>query len=382
MAIIDNTLASKIDTFNPATPLMQAAQIQNAQAEAQANQFKMQQQELGAEVRGLKPYMNTPEFAAKWAETSDRLLQRGILDPQTHEKWRNTPSPLLMQSIIAKTSDPTLDFRKDEAGREQKNVDRAFTENQRQFNATAAGGKTPPGFRLKPDGTQEFVPGGMADPTYIQSVTDAKDKGKPMSITDITKLSEEGGKFSSLKGFEEKFQDKYAGYKIPAIGSAAMAAGRYLPESVAGKDTAEAAGFWQGYDRYKNVVRNDLFGSALTATEQAAFEKADVSPAMDPAQIKKNLAAQKVIVENGLKRKANAMIEAGYKPEAIAAAYGIKLGDIGVSSKKSGAAQAGAAKPAGSVPQGAIDALKANPGRRAEFDQHYGPGTAALVLGE
>lgn len=159
MSIIDNTLASKVDTFNPATPLMQAATIQNAQVEAQANQFKMQQNELGAEMRGLKPYMNTPEFAGKWAETADKLLQRGVIDPGTHEKWRNTPSPLLMQSVISKTSDPTMDFRKEEAAREQKNQDRTFANQDRQFNFVQDQAREKPSIqKLKgPDGEERLV---------------------------------------------------------------------------------------------------------------------------------------------------------------------------------------------------------------------------------
>lgn len=382
MSMIDNTLASKVDTFNPATPLMQAAQVQQAQAEAQQTQFKMRQAELGAEVRGLQPYLNTPEFASKWAETSDRLLQRGVLDPQTHEKWRNSPSPLLMKSIIAQTSDPTLDFRKEEAAREQRNQDRQFGLEERKLTATIEGSKVPAGFVRSPDGGVAPVKGGPADPEYLKSVSEAKDKGKSMSITDITKLSEEGGKFANLSGFINNFQDNYAGYKSSWVGDATMTAGRTLGKDWVGEDIANAASFWQNYDRYKNVVRNELFGSALTAPEKAAFEKADVNPSMAPDQIRKNLSEQKTIYENGLKRKANAMIEAGYKPEAIAAAYGLKLSDIGVSSKKGGEKKADGARAPGSIPQAAINDLKANPKRRAEFEEYYGPGTAALALGE
>lgn len=132
MAVIDNTLAAQIPTFDPATPLAQAAKIQGMQAEAQAAQFKQKQMELGSEVRGLQPYVNTPEFPAKWAETADRLHQRGLLDAQTHQQWRNTPSPLLLKSLVAQTSDPTLDFRKQEAQREQGNLDRQFGFQQEQ----------------------------------------------------------------------------------------------------------------------------------------------------------------------------------------------------------------------------------------------------------
>ena len=126
MAIIDNTLAAQVPTFDPATPLAQAAQLQKMQADAQAEKFKQNQVEMGSEMRGLQPFVNTPEFPAKWAESANRLLQRGVIDQQMHDQWANAPSPLLMKSIISKTEDPALSFRKEEAQREQKNTDRSF----------------------------------------------------------------------------------------------------------------------------------------------------------------------------------------------------------------------------------------------------------------
>ncbi|HDA7950309.1 TPA: hypothetical protein O5W09_002230, partial [Staphylococcus aureus] len=147
MAIIDNTLAAQIPTFDPATPLAQAAKIQGMQAEAQAAEYKQKQMELGSEVRGLQPYVNTPEFPAKWAETADRLHQRGLLDDRAHQQWRNTPSPLLLKSMIAQTEDPTLSFRKQEAQREQGNADRDFGLKQRTLEATISGSKVPANFQ-------------------------------------------------------------------------------------------------------------------------------------------------------------------------------------------------------------------------------------------
>jgi hypothetical protein len=126
MAIIDNTLAAQVPTFDPATPLAQAAQLQKMQADAQAEKFKQNQIEMGSEMRGLQPFVNTPEFPSKWAESANRLLQRGVIDQQMHDQWANAPSPLLMKSIISKTEDPALSFRKEEAQREQKNTDRSF----------------------------------------------------------------------------------------------------------------------------------------------------------------------------------------------------------------------------------------------------------------
>jgi hypothetical protein len=333
MAIIDNTLAAQVPTFDPATPLAQAAQLQGADTANRAAAFKQAQLELGSEARGLQTYVNTPEFATKWGEAADRMYQKGLLDERAYKQWRNTPSPLLLKSMIASTSDPTLDFHKQQAEREQANKDRSFALEEKKFNAVVEGGKVPAGFQKNSDGSLSPIKGGPQDPEYIKETTALKEKPRNMSISDITKLSEEGGKFANITGFVNDFKDEYAGHTI--LGEGANVAGRYLPEGVVGKSTKEGADWWQGYDRYKNVVRNELFGSALTATEKAAFEKADISPRMDPETIKSNLNKQKQLVEGAIKRKAQAAIDAGYKPEAIASAYGVSLESLGIKTDKS-----------------------------------------------
>jgi hypothetical protein len=126
MAIIDNTLAAQVPTFDPAGPLKQAAQLQAADMEARQNQFKQAQLELGTEARGLAAVQNSPEFPKLWAEAADRMAQKGLLSPQAHAQWRNTPSPLLLKQMIAQTEDPTLQFQKSEAVRAQGNADRSF----------------------------------------------------------------------------------------------------------------------------------------------------------------------------------------------------------------------------------------------------------------
>ena len=202
--------------------------------------------------------------------------------------------------------------------------------------ANISGSKVPPGFRQAPGGALAPIPGGPQDPSYIRSTNEAKEKPRQMSINDITKLSDEGQKFADLKGFHESFEDRFAGYRSPVVGNIATTAGRNLPESVVGKDVADGASYWQRYDRYKNVVRNELYGAALTPGETAAFERADINPAMTPEQIRKNLATQKQIVENGLRRKTRAMVESGYNPKAIAEAYGVDPSGLGVQTETRG----------------------------------------------
>jgi hypothetical protein len=333
MAVIDNTLAAQVPTFNPATPLAEAAQLQSADTANRAAAFKQAQLEIGSEARGLQTYVNTPEFAQKWGEAADRMYQRGLLNEQGYKQWRNTPSPLLLKSMIASTSDPALDFQKYKFEQDQANEKRGLDIKEKVANAALEGSKVPAGFQKQIDGTLAPIKGGPQDPEYLKEANAAKEKPRNMSISDITKLSEEGGKFANITGFVNDFKDEYAGHTV--LGEGANVAGRYLPESMVGKSTKEGADWWQGYDRYKNVVRNELFGSALTATEKAAFEKADVSPRMDPQTIKTNLNKQKSIVESAIKRKAQAAIDAGYKPDAIASAYGISLDSLGIKTDKS-----------------------------------------------
>lgn len=159
-------------------------------------------------------------------------------------------------------------------------------------------------------------------PGFEEPVLDEKDKRR-YNVTDITKLQEQGGKLQQVANFSKTFQPEFAGYGISAIGDIANTAGRNLPESVVGEEKAKQAAWWQGYDRYKNVIRNELFGSALTASEKTAFEQADIRPGMTPAQVKQNLEYQRKIIANGIKRAGGALVEQGYDPAATAKAYGV-----------------------------------------------------------
>lgn len=175
-------------------------------------------------------------------------------------------------------------------------------------------------------GTPEFQ-------RFVLTGSLSNEKARQFSVGDITKLTEEGNKFASVTGFGDKFKDEYSGYKTQGVGDAATYLGRNMPW-MPGAASAESASFWQEYDKYKNVVRNDLFGSALTSTEKAAFEKADINPGMDPKIIRQNLAVQKAAVTSALKKKASALIQAGFDPAPIAAAYGVDLSDLGISTQR------------------------------------------------
>jgi hypothetical protein len=153
-----------------------------------------------------------------------------------------------------------------------------------------------------------------------------KDKDRRLSVSDITKLSDEGGRLAQVQGFQSTFKPEFGGWKSNSIGDLVNQAGRNLPESVVGKNAAASAEWWQGYDRFKNTVRHELFGSALTKTESDAFMRADIGPGMTPDQIRKNLATQRRIVEGAMRRKGKGLIGSTYDKGAIAAAYGVDPG--------------------------------------------------------
>lgn len=271
-------------------------------------------------------------------------------------------------------------FREQESGRAQGNADRSYGLQKTQMDATLEGNRVPAGFAKTPTGLQP-IPGGPEDPDYLRKKSEATDKGKSISIGDMTKLSEEGGKYAGLVRFSNNFKDGYAGYGISNVGGAAMALGRNFP-SLAGQNTAEAATFWQDYDRYKNSVRHDLFGSALTTTEQAQWDKADISPGQAPETIRKNLKIQKDVIEAGVKRKATAMIQQGYDPKVIGSAYGVDLGAIGVNAQGRRGGVGGAPAVTATPSQIHIQALRDDPTKSDQFDQKFGPGSAARILNQ
>lgn len=277
---------------------------------------------------------------------------------QLAEKYRQgqerqqTQQWLQQQGLPGNISLAQLALQQQAVKRGEARDTRDFGLRQQQFDlqkrtaeAGLEGAKVPAGFRPTPAGGLAPVPGGPEDPDYLRRKTEATDKGRQMSITDITKLSEEGQKFSDLTRFGDTFKDNYSGYAMNAVGNLNNIAGRNLPEALVGKEKADQATWWQGYDRYKNVVRHELYGAALTKPETAAFEAADITPGMQPEQVRKNLALQKEIVQSGLKRKASAMVAAGYDPKAIGAAFGVDLGSMGVDTTRRGAPQAPGAAP-------------------------------------
>ena len=279
-----------------------------------------------------KTYQNAQRQAVRERTLAELGNNPGPLDFSAAAKRVMSVDPELGMSLASlgqrqANTDRDFNLRRDEIVRTQGNVDRLHDLQERQFRAGIEGGKVEPGWEKTPAGLRP-IPGGKADPAYVRSLNEAQAKPRDFNYGDISKLTEEGAKFSAVNGFIQNFKPEYV--KPFGLGAARNYLARTLPSAITEDTARAAASYWQNYDRYKNVVRNDLFGSALTLTEQAAFEKADINPSMNPDVIKTNLAEQQRILQAAMKKKAASLIASKFNPQAISEAYGVPLQELGV----------------------------------------------------
>lgn len=143
-------------------------------------------------------------------------------------------------------------------------------------------------------------------------------KGRPLSQSDYDKAKGELSQYTTLKTALETFKDDYAGNLAGGLENTAQA---YLDVGTPGQRD-----WWAQFKAADNQIRNDLFGSALTAPEKAAYEATTVSPGMDPKQVKINLAKRAEIVRQAVARRKDFYVSNGFRQDAVDAIFqGIDL---------------------------------------------------------
>lgn len=151
-----------------------------------------------------------------------------------------------------------------------------------------------------------------------------KEKKDKVSDKTLSDFSESGATLADIDNLSSRFKPDYAGKLFELTGEAQNIAGR----KGLSPGFQDQASWWSDYAERRNVARNTLFGSAVTATEKAEFEKADISPGMDPKVIQQKLARQREIARSAAYKLAKAKELQGFDIEPIEAALGYKIKDL------------------------------------------------------
>jgi hypothetical protein len=293
-------------------------------------------QSRGLNVSAFRGRPEMADVAASASMTAMQQLQAG--------QMANAVQQQFLQNVLA--------VRRD--ARDEQNLQRQMGIAER----TAAQQGIPSGFRRADNGNLEAIPGGPNDPASPanqsaatpqstlgklnadlargaitreqfdveqERITKAAETPLPQNV--ITSFNSAGKTLTDADRFVRTFDPKFAGYGLGIIGDAVMGAGRAGVGTEAGR---QGAAWWNDYDRYKNQVRNELFGSALTNTEKGAFERADINPGMAPDQITTNLARQREAAQAAARKLIAPHVLAGKSVEQIESAVGFSLSDLGI----------------------------------------------------
>ncbi len=133
--------------------------------------------------------------------------------------------------------------------------------------------------------------------------------GKVLAASEVRKLTDKESAATSMGELISGFKDEFAG--TVGVASLQNTLGKYQPMGL-GSQYAEQSNWWQAYNESKNQARHQLFGSALTASEKAAYDAANVSEGMEPKQIRIKLAQQQAAMIRAYNKLKNAQGKAGY----------------------------------------------------------------------
>ena len=137
--------------------------------------------------------------------------------------------------------------------------------------------------------------------------------GKTIPTGELGKIKDEISSMSAFKRLADSWDDSFTNMlRSETFGDIENTIGKKF-----GLGLGDQASFWMDYQELINAVRNKQFGSALTETERAEFEKAIVRPGMDPKFIKSALDTQARLLNNGLQRQSMLLRDSGYNTNGI-----------------------------------------------------------------
>ena len=148
----------------------------------------------------------------------------------------------------------------------------------------------------------------------IEGTTSKAGRSIPVSLEN--KLTEQMDIFNALDRAVSNWNDGYSGNALTG-GMETV-----IQRMFGGIGTPGQAEWWSDFRSTDNLIRNQMFGSALTETEKKAYEATTISERTDPKVARERLAKRRAIIQQALRRRARTMAANGYNPDAISAVFG------------------------------------------------------------
>ena len=184
-----------------------------------------------------------------------------------------------------------------------------------QGGGRSGGVKAPSGYRYNEDGTAlEPIPGGPKDPNAKPA-----GEGKPLSAPQEKAALELGSEYNAIRNLASTFKDEYSGDLRSSLQREfGKAAGGMAPEAT------QAMTRWWSDQAYMDELpkRHELFGAALTATEQRSWKDAAINPSLAPSVIRDRLATRQRIMEDAASRMKASAVAGGKSGKQFDAATG------------------------------------------------------------
>lgn len=128
------------------------------------------------------------------------------------------------------------------------------------------------------------------------------DSGKAVNPTYTKQLEAGAESMSSLLDLSNTFKAEHFGKIADTAGRIDNWMGEHVGHGVG--SNADTVNWWKQYDSMNNIVRNQLFGAALTQQEKALWDRSVINTGTDPKVAAKNLDQQVKILRRAMERRA------------------------------------------------------------------------------
>lgn len=172
-------------------------------------------------------------------------------------------------------------------------------------------------------------------------------QGRPVPDSTAKRVESAVDQRESLNRALRNFKDDFGGNTITG-GLENWLQGRFATGTPGQRE------WWADFYRTDNQIRNDLFGSALTATEQAAYERTSINPSISAQTIRDNLKARASVIEKALARQQRFLKANKYDSEAVDALYASDALGTGTPIQVRSAQEFNALVKSGKLPSGTV----------------------------